>query len=56
MIAAADGDMVIENDHIDSLSNPDLRNYLGVNLPTKTFFADLSLAVARGCVSTSGGK
>lgn len=53
MMSEVDGDMLLDKEVLNGLSNAELLQVLGRNLPSKPFFEELELAVARGCGSIS---
>jgi hypothetical protein len=50
IMAERDGDMLVQGNVANGLSNPELPAYLGRNLSTESYFRDLYLAVGRGCL------
>ena len=53
MMSEHDGDLILNGDTLNGLSNLEIPEYLGRDLPIGRFFEEMSLAVARGCVKPS---
>jgi hypothetical protein len=49
MIADPDGDVVLDGAVINGLSNMEIPDYIGRDVPVTTYFQDLSLAATREC-------